>query len=445
AWVILNVSGPPVLTSGGDQGITPWEYIRSQPEIILHYFRLAIWPSGLTLDYWWPVSSVGRAVPFAIGLGVIALSSLWLLIKRNPVGYLGAWVFVILAPTSSGASPLNLAFEHRMYLPLAAFAALFACGGYLLIRRYAQRLAAAHNQTTEQAKGDETQERRSNSDSSESPREPMDPAHATASLGRIALIIVVVILSMLTLYRNLDYTSEYRIWADTVAKRPQNHRAHTNLGIALHHMNKLEDAAQSYRNALAIDPLFEEALSNLGAALIGMKRPGEAVPYFETALRVTNDPRKRASIFNNLGSALFDLDRQGAALTCFYESLFLQPQNPGAHSNIAFVYRNQGRLSEALEHAELALEQNPDYTNAHATKGLVLAEMKRYSDAEYHLRRAAGGNPNLWEVFRALGKTLIELGNTREAEAALLEALRIQPGDEESLELLEQLQQGNAQ
>ncbi|MCK7475875.1 MAG: hypothetical protein MZV49_25660 [Rhodopseudomonas palustris] len=54
------------------------------------------------------------------------------------VGFLTLWFFFLLAPTSVMPLP-DLAFEHRMYLPLAAIVVMTVGGAYRLLR-----FAAAH-------------------------------------------------------------------------------------------------------------------------------------------------------------------------------------------------------------------------------------------------------------------------------------------------------------
>jgi subtilisin family serine protease len=54
----------------------------------------------------------------------------WALWRRRPAGYLGAWFFVILAPTSSVIPIDDVIFEHRMYLPLAGLVVMAVIAGY---------------------------------------------------------------------------------------------------------------------------------------------------------------------------------------------------------------------------------------------------------------------------------------------------------------------------
>ncbi|UCE61821.1 MAG: hypothetical protein JSU63_08775, partial [Phycisphaerales bacterium] len=50
------------------KGVTPLEYLLSQPGVIIHYLKLSLWPHPLCLDYYWPVArSIGAvALPLAL-------------------------------------------------------------------------------------------------------------------------------------------------------------------------------------------------------------------------------------------------------------------------------------------------------------------------------------------------------------------------------------------
>ena len=78
--------------------ITPCEYAHSQPGVILHYLRLAVWPYPQCLDYGWPVETrwlEGILLPgFAI-LALIALS-VGAFIRGHRIAFLGAAFFLIL-------------------------------------------------------------------------------------------------------------------------------------------------------------------------------------------------------------------------------------------------------------------------------------------------------------------------------------------------------------
>src|SRR5436190_1174656 len=86
----------------GYEGVTPWEYLRSQGGVILHYLRLSFWPDSLCLDYGWPVASSPLAIYLPCGIILaLVLASLWGTWKFPKLGFLGLSFFLILAPTSS--------------------------------------------------------------------------------------------------------------------------------------------------------------------------------------------------------------------------------------------------------------------------------------------------------------------------------------------------------
>ena len=72
----------------------------TQPGVILHYLRLALWPSPLVIDYYgWPI--VRGITAAALVVAGLLSATLWALYRRRAVAFLGAWFFLILAPTSS--------------------------------------------------------------------------------------------------------------------------------------------------------------------------------------------------------------------------------------------------------------------------------------------------------------------------------------------------------
>ena len=126
-WVILAglmLSHAHAYAAGGVlvvKEVTPWQYAISQPGVIVHYLRLCFWPTGLCLDYGWPVAAtVSEVIPPLLLIGALLAATVWAIFRWPAWSFLGAWLFFILAPTSSVLPIRDLAFEHRMYLPLAA-------------------------------------------------------------------------------------------------------------------------------------------------------------------------------------------------------------------------------------------------------------------------------------------------------------------------------------
>jgi hypothetical protein len=82
-------------------GWTWWSYLRTQAGVIVHYLRLALFPSPLVFMYDWPPASLGDVWPQFALLVLLAAATLVALLRRHPLGFAGAWFLLILAPSSS--------------------------------------------------------------------------------------------------------------------------------------------------------------------------------------------------------------------------------------------------------------------------------------------------------------------------------------------------------
>jgi len=353
--------------------ISPWRYLLTQPLVLLYYLRLAIWPSPLVLTYGWLLEDQWPRIVFP-GLAVLGMLAVMFrgIRRRAWYGFVAAWFFLILAPTSSIAPMRQAIFEHRMYLSLAAVVVLAVVGAEHAIRK----LAA-------------------------------DPKRR-ALLGWCLGIAVVIVLGYLAHDRNRDYHSEKRMWQDNAAHRPQSQFAHNGLGWCLLKEGRYPEAARHLQWAVAIDPDYGWAHHNLGDALTKLGRPGQAVEHYRQALRLKGD---FADAHNNLGNALLALGRPHETLTHCAEALRIKPDMAEAHFNMGNALATLGRSEEAIAHYQRALQLKPRYPEACNNLGVVCRAAGRIADAitcfEHALRlepESAAAQKNLRETREMLGE-----------------------------------------
>jgi tetratricopeptide (TPR) repeat protein len=289
------------------------QYLRIECAAVLHYLRLALLPFGLVFDYGKEVTVPSTASLAACILGLAALLAVTMIAfrRRSPVGFLGCWFFLILAPTSSvlpvAGQPIA---ENRVYLPLAAVSVALAGASFHVLRRRAV----------------------------------------------LALAAAAVALGWLTVIRNRDYRSNLAIWTDTLAKRPESARAWCYYGNALLQDGKIDPAMTSFESAIKIRPTYSQAHINLACALLSKQRPDDAIRHFETALRLSpNEPLAH----NNLGTALFQVGRRAEAVEHYQEALRVRPGFVDAQLNLGIVLAHLGRTSEALAIFEQLVRENP--------------------------------------------------------------------------------------
>jgi tetratricopeptide (TPR) repeat protein len=418
---------------GGSVGfglsVTPWQYALTQLGVITHYLRLAFWPSGLVLDYGWPMaSSMNQILPGAVVIGVLAAGTIWALIRNSAAGFLGASFFLILSPTSSFVPLLDAAFEHRMYLPLAAVVVLVVTGLYRAWQWVLEK--------TPQHK----------------------PARVMQALPLALPAMAAVALGYGTFERNKDYRSVLAIWQDTVAKRPDNPRPHHNLGFALAGMGRWQEAIPLYERQLQLMPDDAEAENSLGLALARVGRVQEAIARFERAVQLKPDyadahsnlavalvsagrvqdanahyeralqgKPEDAEVEKNLGLALARVGRTQEAIAHFERAAQRKTQDAEVENNLGLALALVGRVQEAIAHFERAVQLKPDYADAANSLGVALVRVGRIQEAIAHFERAVRLKPDYAEAENNLGLALARVGRTQEAIAHFERAVRLKP------------------
>ena len=377
-------------------------YLETQPGVILHYLQLAFWPVGLCLDYsWQPAETIGQiVVPGAIVVVLLALTVVGL-VKRSPLGFLGAAFFLILAPTSSFVPIKDAAFDHRMYLPLAALTALVVLGAY-----------AAWNQL--RSRGEE-------------------PGPGDGAIQRWVPVAVLaaaaVILGWATIERNKDYRTEESIWRDVIAKRPDNWRAYASLGHEAEQNKRISEAIEFFEQALKLNPRDAQSQLALGNALLGQGRIEEAIDHDQLALNL--EPQS-AKVQNDLGAALLRRGSLNAAAVHLQKALELDPSFAEAHSNLAGLFVTAQQYDDAIKHGEAALALQSNLADAHANLGLAFLAKEQFDPAILHLRAALNINPGLIVLESKLAIALAGRGRFDKAIDLLVKDLERRPNDVEA-------------
>jgi tetratricopeptide (TPR) repeat protein len=279
--------------------LTPWDYAKTQAGVILHYLRLALWPHPLILDYYdWPVPRrMSEWAPQAALVFGLLGATVWSLRRRPAIGFLGAWCFLILAPSSS-LLPIatEIAAERRMYLPLCALVTLLVMASWTLLRR------------------------------------AVPSGRVRVSLALAAVMLTAGLLGWGTIRRNEVYRREVAIWQDAVAKRPQNPRAYYNLGLALGREGRHEEALQALRQTLALQATYVGAENSVGIALAELGRLREAEAHFRRAIQ--HDPAP-AQAHSNLGAVLAQQQQFDEAEHHLRLAIQLDPDLVDARNNLA--------------------------------------------------------------------------------------------------------------
>jgi protein O-mannosyl-transferase len=415
AWSAGNRGG----TIGRAAGVTPMQFAQCQARGIFHYLRLSLWPHPLVADYGTNFVTFGQALPWALVLLGILAAVAWATVKHPRAGFLGAWFFVILAPSSSfvGGTRQMLA-EHRMYLSLAAV----IVGCLLVLYRV---------------------------------------------LGRRALVLGLLgaaACAAATVDRNRVFHDEFAFDEDLVQNRPQNAWARNSFGVVLADRGQNDEAIEQYREALRLNPSYAEAENNWGNVLGTMPgRQDEAEEHYRAALRLRPNYAEAEDNWGNLlagqnGRQMEAAKHYEAALRLkptlaeaennwgnllamlpgwredaenhYRAALGLDPDFALAHNNLArLLALDPGGRDEALAHLEAAVKLDPSYAAAHNNLGLILSSIPgRENEALAQYEAAVRLQPQSFLFHFNLGRALAaEPGRQGEAASQFEESLRLNP------------------
>ena len=242
--------------------------------------------------------------------------------------------------------------------------------------------------------------------------------------GLAALLALAAGLGALTFQRNTDYRSEIALWGDTATKRPANAGAHASLGAALADAGRMAEAIPEYETALRLRPNFLTARNNLGSALISIGRVGDAIQQLEESLRQDSDD---AQAHLNLGVALDTLKRTSEAVPHYEAALRCDPKLAPAYNNLGDALSRSGRNAEGIAHLQEALRLKPDYLDAHYNLAAALARAGRMAEAQAQFEAGLQLKPADAEAHANWGGVLLATGHPAEATAQFESALRLQP------------------
>ncbi len=196
-----------------------------------------------------------------------------------------------------------------------------------------------------------------------------------------------------------------------------------NLAIVLMQQDKVAEAKSFAEQSLAVKP-DGAALLVLGQCHAREGRHDEALESYRKSIAL--DPGA-ADAYNASGISLAKLGRLEEALGVLDRAVALDPRLADAHVNRGNTLGALKRPAEALSAFDKALALNPRLTDAWIGKGIVQHAGKRYEEALQSYSRAIACKPDLAFAHYNRGVAFVALKHHEEAAAAFAEALKFDP------------------
>ena len=385
-WLLLAVciawTGKRGSTVGYNEFASWWRYGLTQCFAIAHYLRLVFWPHPLVLDYGqtlaYNFADASKQLYVVATLGVVTLWALW---KRPKIGFLFAFFFIVLAPSSSVVPVLTQTLaEHRMYLAVGPVVALAVL---LTYRLFGSRVL-------------------------------------------IAWFGVVVAFGFVTHRRNYDYRSEENIWKSVTENCPYNARGWCALSSVYSKQGDLKKAKWAVKQALVYNPKDTDAMTEYAGVLCRLKDTEEAEKVYHYALGLQP---KHYGANNGLGLLLLDQGKTAEAKASFERALVERPDGPEAQFGLGKVYVELNRLEDALTAFKRVLEKDPKSVDARNNMGDALINLGRPEEAIKVLLAAQADAPDSDNVGRTLGVALLSVNRPQDAAKQFEVVLKRNPVD----------------
>lgn len=165
-------------------------------------------------------------------------------------------------------------------------------------------------------------------------------------------------------------------------------RASLNLAKIYRSQKKYDDAIQLLRDAVKVEPTFEELYNETGLS------------YYETEL--------------------FDKAEEN-----FLKAIELKHEYKEASTNLALTYEKKGNLAKAVVQLEDTLKMDNNFYGAQYSYGNALIASGYYDKAIAHLKLAISLNPKMPEAHYSLGKAYLHKDMFAESQESFKNALKL--------------------
>ena len=218
--------------------------------------------------------------------------------------------------------------------------------------------------------------------------------------------------------------------------------AHRYLGEVYLKLGDLETAEKEAKEALWIDSTYEFASILLAKIKQKYKEQGddhrnrktytEALKSYQQAIRI-DDKYKEA--YNNLGMVYRAMKEYSKAINAYQHALNIDRRCQATHNNLSIVYRKIGEYAKAISSLERAIAIKPDYQTAYYNLARTYFEMEKLQDASEKVLEALRLDvndqdtlkllKNIQNVYLKQGRNYFRQNNLETAEISAKAALRL--------------------
>lgn len=355
-FIFKGVDAHKLLTRGySKRDFSLSERLLTEGRVMVHYVTLILLPlpSRLTLVYDYPIStSLFTPLTTVFSWLAIITSVAWSFLyarQYRTISFCVLWFFLHLAVEST-VIPLEIIYEHRLFLPMFGVCGLYAAG----VQKLASRLP----------------------------------------LALVSVAVVTVLLGWGTHVRNQAWQSALVLWQDNLSKSPSEHRTWFNLGLEHMGNDDRDNALKSFKRTNELQPRFQKAFFLHALYLKNLGQFQQALDVSNSGLAIPNDRIMGNHAVHELidirAELLLGLGRDKSALQMLNQAIETLPETSRHYMLRAQCFLSLGQPEKAVVDYKNALKVEPDYFLANNNFAWLLATHPddRIADAKEAVRLA---------------------------------------------------------
>jgi len=201
-------------------------------------------------------------------------------------------------------------------------------------------------------------------------------------------------------------------------KERQGAEAHYDLGINAQAAGDVRGALKEFEESLKLDDDFAEAHNAIAVLLhLSFDKKDEAEKHYKRALEI-RPTFSEAKV--NLGNLYLDQGRLDEAIDLYQQALndMLYATPYIAETNLGWAYFKKGNSAQAIEHLKAAVTTNPQFCLGYKDLGLVHDSRGDLTSACDAFGKFVEACPKVAEGYQLRGSCQIRQGHAAEARAS---------------------------
>ncbi len=418
-YAFLMTMTPETYTTGSEK---TFNYLITQPFVIIYYFGSSILPIHLSADTDWEVFKDIWHYKFFLGVlfVILLIFAAFLSSKKKkyyPISFGIAWFFIALVPSSRVIPLAEVMNDHRMFFPYVGLLISIGWSIALLILHIEKKY------------------------------------NINKTYFTIAICSILVVFAYGTYQRNEVWDNDESLWKDVTIKSPKNGRGLMNYGLSLMAKGDYKGAEKHFLKALEFTPYYHTLYINLGILNNTQGNTEPAEEYFKNAIKYGS---KYYSPWFYYGRFLSRNERHSEAIEKLSKAIEISPSHMNTRILMMENYLELEEWDQLQKIAKQTLEIDKDNKKAQlflvasiekiskldveekeiladpSPKKYLNLSLKYYQKKQYlkcieAAQKAVDLNPNYSEAYNNICSAYNLLGNYEKAITACNKALSIKP------------------